>query len=178
VRIAVCPGSFDPITNGHVDVVRRALTMFDEVVVAVATNAAKEALLSAQVRAAVAAEAVAGLPGARVALVPGLLADFLREVGACAVVKGIRGASDVDAEVPMALMNRYLSGVETVFVAGDQSMAHIASSMVKDVARHGGRIDDLVPAPVVPVVRAALARREEGRPEVGRSETGQDGERP
>lgn len=159
MRIAVCPGSFDPITNGHVDVVRRALSMFDEVVVGVATNAAKAPLLSAERRVELAAAAVADLPGVRVALVPGLLADFLRQVGACAVVKGIRGASDVDAEVPMALMNRHLSGVETVFVAGDQSLAHVASSMVKDVARHGGRIDDLVPAAVAQAVREALAER-------------------
>lgn len=159
MRIAVCPGSFDPITFGHLDVVRRALTMFDEVVVAVATNDAKVPLFEAQVRVELARQVVADLPRARVALVPGLLADFLQEQGACAVVKGIRGASDVDAEVPMALMNRHLSGVETVFVAGDQSLAHIASSMVKDIARHGGRIDDLVPAPVVVAVRAVLAGR-------------------
>ncbi|MCL2849667.1 MAG: pantetheine-phosphate adenylyltransferase [Micrococcales bacterium] len=157
MRIAVCPGSFDPITNGHVDIVRRALSMFDEVVVAVATNATKAPLLDAGQRVALARLAVAGLPGARAELVPGLLAGFVRQVGACAVVKGIRGASDVDAEVPMALMNRHLSGVETVFVAGDQSMAHIASSMVKDVARHGGDIDDLVPAGVAQVVREVLA---------------------
>ena len=157
MRIAVCPGSFDPITNGHVDVVRRALSMFDEVVVAVATNAAKAPLLSAERRVELTEAAVADLPGVRVELVPGLLADFLRQVGACAVVKGIRGASDVDAEVPMALMNRHLSGVETVFVAGDQSLAHVASSMVKDVARHGGQIDDLVPATVAQAVREALA---------------------
>jgi pantetheine-phosphate adenylyltransferase len=160
VRIAVCPGSFDPITYGHLDVVRRALTMFDEVVVAVAENANKAALLSASQRVELARSVVGDLPGVSVGLVPGLLADYLREVGACAVVKGIRGASDVDSEVPMALMNRHLSGVETVFVAGDQSLAHIASSMVKDVARHGGPIEDLVPGPVAVVVRAALAAQE------------------
>lgn len=163
MHIAVCPGSFDPITFGHLDVVRRALTMFDEVVVAVATNDAKAPLLPAQVRVELARQVVADLPRVRVGLVPGLLADYLQEQGACAVVKGIRGASDVDAEVPMALMNRHLSGVETVFVAGDQSLAHIASSMVKDIARHGGRIDDLVPGPVVAAVHAALAGRKGGR---------------
>ncbi|MBU4336051.1 MAG: pantetheine-phosphate adenylyltransferase [Actinobacteria bacterium] len=159
MRIAVCPGSFDPITLGHLDVVRRALTMFDEVVVAVATNDAKVPLLAADVRVELARQVVADLPRVRVGLVHGLLAEYVKEQGACAVVKGIRGASDVDAEIPMALMNRHLSGVETVFVAGDQSLAHIASSMVKDIARHGGRIDDLVPEPVVGAVRAALAER-------------------
>jgi pantetheine-phosphate adenylyltransferase len=157
VRIAVCPGSFDPITLGHLDVVRRALTMFDQVVVAVAENASKAPLLSTEQRVALAREVVADLPGATVGTVPGLLADFLQVVGACAVVKGIRGASDVDAEVPMALMNRHLSGVETVFVAGDQTLAHVSSSMVRDIARHGGRIDDLVPPAVVEVLRAAVA---------------------
>jgi len=158
VRVAVCPGSFDPITNGHLDVVRRALTMFDEVVVAVATNATKAPLLSSQRRVELAAAAVADLPGARAEAVPGLLADFLAQAGACAVVKGVRGASDVDAEVPMALVNRHLSGVETVFVAGDQSLTHIASSIVKDVARHGGSIDDLVPPGVAQAVHEALAK--------------------
>lgn len=155
---AVCPGSFDPITLGHVDVVRRARSLFDEVVVAVARNSAKSPLLSLEERVELARVATADLPGVSVAVVPGLLADFLRDVGACAVVKGIRGASDVDAEVPMALMNRHLSGVETVFLAGDSALAHIASSLVKDVARHGGRIEDLVPDQVAPAVRAALAR--------------------
>jgi len=135
--------------------------MFDEVVVAVAANTSKNPLLTPERRVALATEVVADLPGARVGLVPGLLADYLREVGACAVVKGLRGPSDIDAEVPMALMNRHLSGVETVFLAGDQSLIHIASSLVKDVARYGGRIDDLVPAPVARAVREALA--DEGR---------------
>ncbi len=160
MSLAVCPGSFDPVTLGHVDLVRRARSLFDEVVVAVARNSAKAPLLTLDERVALARGAVADLAGVRVAVVPGLLADFLREVGATAVVKGIRGASDVDAEVPMALMNRHLSGVETVFVAGDSALAHIASSLVKDVARHGGRIEDLVPAQVAPAVRAALARTE------------------
>ncbi len=157
MRTAVCPGSFDPITLGHLDVVRRARRMFDEVVVAVADNSAKAALLPLEQRVALARDAVAGLPGVRVEPVGGLLADFVRACGAVAVVKGLRGAADVDAEVPMALLNRHLSGVDTVFVLGDPTVQHVASSLVKDVARHGGVIDDLVTPAVARAVRQALA---------------------
>ncbi|MBO3101328.1 pantetheine-phosphate adenylyltransferase [Cellulomonas fengjieae] len=153
---AVCPGSFDPLTLGHVDVVRRARSMFDEVVVGVARNSAKSPLLAVEQRVALARAAFADVPGVRVEPVDGLLADFVRTVGAVAVVKGLRGGADFDAELAMALMNRHLSGAETVFVIGDQRLAHIASSLVKDVARYGGPIDDLVPAGVADAVRAAL----------------------
>ncbi|WP_066587522.1 pantetheine-phosphate adenylyltransferase [Cellulomonas timonensis] len=153
---AVCPGSFDPITLGHLDVVRRAASLFDEVVVGVAQNSSKKALLPADVRVELARAALARLDGVRVQVIPGLLADFVREVGAVAVVKGLRGGADFDAEAPMALMNRHLTGVETVFVIGDTALAHIASSLVKDVARFGGEIDDLVPPGVSMAVRDAL----------------------
>ena len=156
---AVCPGSFDPMTRGHVDVVRRAARMFDHVVVAVAQNSAKSALLDARARVELARAALADVPGVRVEPVVGLLADFVRSVGAVAIVKGLRSGADLDAELPMALMNRHLTGVDTVFVVGDQSLAHIASSLVKDVARHGGQIDDLVPPGVGQAVRDALAAR-------------------
>ena len=159
MTVAVCPGSFDPFTLGHLDVVRRAASLFDVVVVGVARNSAKNALLDPETRVRLASEAVADLPHVRVDVVPGLLVDFCREVGARAIVKGLRGGADLDAETPMALMNRHLVGVETVFVIGDQSLAHVASSMVKDVARYGGPIDDLVPPGVVDAVRAALAAR-------------------
>lgn len=153
----MCPGSFDPITLGHLDVVRRARSMFDEVVVGVAVNSSKRTLLDLDSRVALARQAVEDLPGVRVEVVPGLLADFVTQVGAVAIVKGLRGGADVDAETPMALMNRHLSGVETVFVPGDSALAHVASSLVKDVARFGGSIDDLVPSGVADAVRAALA---------------------
>jgi pantetheine-phosphate adenylyltransferase len=156
VSTAVCPGSFDPITLGHLDVIRRTRSMFDEVVVGVARNSAKRTLLDADERVALARVALAGVDGVRVELVPGLLVDFARGEGACAVVKGLRGGADFDNELPMALLNRHLTGVETVFVIGDPSLAHIASSLVKEVARHGGDIDDLVPAGVAEAVRAAV----------------------
>lgn len=153
---AVCPGSFDPVTLGHLDVIRRARSMFDEVVVVVAHNAAKQPLLPVQERVALVERAVAELGRVTVTSWDGLLADFLVESGAQAVVKGLRGGADVDAELGMALLNRHLSGVETVFVPGDGALAHVASSLVKDVARHGGTIDDLVPPGVAAAVRAAL----------------------
>ncbi|WP_265522148.1 pantetheine-phosphate adenylyltransferase [Oerskovia flava] len=159
---AVCPGSFDPITLGHLDIVRRARSMFDEVVVGVAQNSSKNVLLDAPRRVELARAALARSPGladVRVEIVPGLLMDFCREVGAVAVVKGLRGGADFDAELPMALMNRHLAGVETVFVPGDPRLAHVASSLVKDVARFGGPIEDLVPPGVAPAVHAALAAR-------------------
>lgn len=165
VTAAVCPGSFDPITLGHLDIVRRARGLFDEVVVGVARNASKSALLGTDERVALARAAIeqAGLDGVRVEVVPGLLVDFCREIGAGAVVKGLRGGADFDAELPMALMNRHLAEVETVFVAGDSSLMHVASSLVKDIARHGGPVDDLVPPGVGDAVRQALARERASR---------------
>ncbi|MBC7290536.1 MAG: pantetheine-phosphate adenylyltransferase [Actinotalea sp.] len=155
--MAVCPGSYDPVTLGHLDVIGRAARLFGTVVVGVATNSAKAALLDAPTRVELARAAVAGLPNVRVEVVPGLLVDFCRDVGATALVKGLRGGADYDAELPMALMNRHLTGIETVFLPADRSVVHIASSLVKDVARHGGRIDDLVPAGVSGAVLARLA---------------------
>ncbi len=156
MSLAVCPGSFDPVTLGHLDVIRRARSMFDEVVVVVAHNAAKHPLLPVETRVELVRAAVADMPGVRVASWDGLLAEYLGQVGANAVVKGLRGGADVDAELGMALLNRHLSGVETVFVPGDGALAHVASSLVKDVARHGGSIEDLVPPGVAAAVVAAM----------------------
>ncbi len=161
VTTAVCPGSFDPFTLGHLDVVRRARSLFADVVVGVAKNAGKTGLLPLETRVELIRAALAADPATadvRAEVVPGLLVDFCREIGATAVVKGLRGGADFDAEAPMALMNRHLSGVETVFVVGDPALAHVASSMVKDIANHGGPIEDLVPAGTADVVRAALGR--------------------
>ncbi len=159
-NLAICPGSFDPITLGHVDVIRRARTIFDEVVVAVAHNASKNYLFALDQRSAMVRQALSGMDGVRVEVVSGLLADFATEQGASAIVKGLRSSRDFDDELAMSLMNRHLSGIETVFVMGDPAYAHVASSIVKDVARHGGEIEGLVPEPVA----AALRRRfSEGR---------------
>ncbi|AWE42213.1 MULTISPECIES: pantetheine-phosphate adenylyltransferase [unclassified Actinobaculum] len=145
MTIAVCPGSFDPITLGHMDVIRRARGLFDEVVVAVGANPAKRYLFSAEERCALASEALADIPGVRVELLPGLIAEYCRDIGAFAIIRGLRGAADYDEEQAMALMNRHLTGIETVFIMGDTNLGHVASSLVKDVASHGGDISGLVP---------------------------------
>ncbi|MBM6978513.1 MAG: pantetheine-phosphate adenylyltransferase [Actinomyces succiniciruminis] len=156
MTLAVYPGTFDPITLGHVDVVRRAATLFDRVILGVAHNAAKDSsrLFSIDERVALARAALAHIPGAEVAVVPGLLADFCAQRGADAIVKGLRNGTDFDAEVPMALLNRELGAPETFFLAAAPTHAHVSSSLVKDVARHGGDVSALVPAGVA----AALAR--------------------
>jgi pantetheine-phosphate adenylyltransferase len=159
-RLAVCPGSYDPVTNGHVDVVRRAVALFDEVVVAVLANPAKRGLFSLEERVELVGASVEGLPGVRVDPVGGgiLLVDYCRSVGASAVVKGLRSGTDFAYELPMALMNRHLTGLETVFLAGDPTLEHVSSSLVKEVASHGGDVTGLVPDPVLPRLLAKLAR--------------------
>ncbi|CED91966.1 pantetheine-phosphate adenylyltransferase [Actinomyces succiniciruminis] len=156
MTLAVYPGTFDPITLGHVDVVRRAATLFDRVILGVAHNAAKDSsrLFTIDERVALARAALAHIPGAEVAVIPGLLADFCAQRGADAIVKGLRNGTDFDAEVPMALLNRELGAPETFFLAAAPTHAHVSSSLVKDVARHGGDVSALVPAGVA----AALAR--------------------
>ncbi|MBM7825218.1 pantetheine-phosphate adenylyltransferase [Arcanobacterium pluranimalium] len=145
MTIAVCPGSYDPITFGHVDVVRRARGMFDEVIVAVARNAQKKYFFSDDERLRLAQGAVCDIDGVSVEFVDGLIADFAADRGAAAIVKGLRGAADYDAEQAMSLLNRHLSGIETIFIMGDPALGHVASSFVKDIASHGGPIEDLVP---------------------------------
>ena len=153
---AIYPGSFDPVTHGHLDIIRRAAAMFDNVIVVIAINHAKRSLFSVDERVELATKAVAHLPNVRVESHSGLIAQYAGEAGAAAIVKGLRGAADFEGEHAMALMNRHLSGIETVFVMGDPNLGHVASSMVKDVAHHGGPIDDLVP----PCVAEALNNKE------------------
>jgi pantetheine-phosphate adenylyltransferase len=141
----VCPGSFDPVTLGHADVIRRAAGLYDEVVVAVLHNPAKRGTFSPEERRDLILDGCADLPGVRVELFADrLLVDVCREVGADAIVKGLRGGTDFAYELPMALMNRHLTGIETVFLPGDPRFEHISSSLVKEVARYGGDIGGLV----------------------------------
>lgn len=154
MSIAVCPGSFDPVTNGHLDVFRRAASLFDEVIVLVAVNGAKKSLFSAGQRVSLIEESLPEDLNIRVDSTDGLLVDYCTEVGATAIVKGLRGSADVVGETGMALLNRELTGIETIFVLGDTKLSHIASSLVKDVASHGGRIDEFVP----PAVARALEK--------------------
>ena len=155
MTIAVFPGSFDPITLGHLDIAIRAAKIFDEVIIAIAANASKQPLLPLETRVEVAADAVTQYSNIRVATVPGLLVDFCKTEGATCIVKGLRGGADYDAELPMALMNKELSGIETIFIPGSSQLAHIASSLVKDIHRHNGEIASFVPAAVL----AALTKK-------------------
>jgi pantetheine-phosphate adenylyltransferase len=161
VRRCVCPGSYDPVTMGHVDVVDRAAELFDEVVVAVLHNPDKQGTFPVAERVRLLEASLGARAGVRVVEFGGrLLVDVCREVGATAVVKGLRGATDFDYELPMALMNRHLSGIETVFVPGDPRYGHVSSSLVKQVSAYGGDVTGLVPD----AVRDALeARRGRGR---------------
>ena len=150
VHRCVCPGSFDPVTNGHVDVVARASALFDEVVVAVLTNPGKQPVFALEERLEMLRASLSGIGGVRVEAVHGgLLVDFCRRVGAGAVVKGLRSGTDFAYELPMALMNRHLSGVETVFLPGEPSLEHVSSSLVKEVAGYGGDVSGLVPESVL-----------------------------
>jgi len=155
MTIAVLPGSFDPVTMGHVDIATRAASLFDELILAVAHNSTKSPLLDVQTRLELASAAVKHLPNVTVAQTDGLLVEFCKARGATAIVKGLRGGADYDYERPMALMNRSLTGIETVFVTGDSALAHVASSLVRDVARHGGDVSAYVPAGVVEALRTA-----------------------
>jgi pantetheine-phosphate adenylyltransferase len=154
-RIAVVPGSFDPVTLGHLDIIRRAAALFDTLHVLVTHNPAKAGLLPFEQRVALieAALAEAGIDDVIVASwSEGLLVDYCRDVGAEALVKGIRSASDTEYETPMAIVNRDLAGVETLFLIGDPASSHVSSSLVRQVAALGGDITRYVP----PVVAAAL----------------------
>ena len=157
MSLAVYPGSFDPLTLGHVDIAARATTLFDVVVIGIAHNAAKAGrhLLDADERLSLARDSTSHLPGIDVALIPGLLADYCRGRGANAIIKGLRNGSDLDAELPMALLNRDLGAPETVFLTASPAYAHISSSLVKDVAGYGRDVSALVP----PAVAHALAVR-------------------
>jgi len=152
----VFPGSFDPFTLGHVDIAVRARQLFDTVIIAVAHNSQKAPLLDVAVRVELARSAIGHVEGIEVEATSDLLVDFCEARGAVAIVKGLRGGADYDVERPMALMNRSLTGIETVFITGDSALSHIASSLVRDVARHGGDISAYVPPGVESAVLAAL----------------------
>ena len=157
MRRAACPGSFDPVTNGHIDIISRASRLFDEVVIAVGVNASKNRLFSAEERMGMLTEASAPYPNVRVAGFDGLLTDFCREHDVDAIVKGLRAVSDFDYELQMAQMNSSLSGIETVFVPTSPANSFLASSLVKEVARFGGDVSGLIPDFVLEQLTKRLA---------------------
>lgn len=150
---ALCPGSFDPPTNGHVDVIERALSAFDDVVIAVVDNPSKASLFSTEERVSLLQELFGDR--AKIGSFSGLLVEYATEVGADVVVKGLRTVDDYEYEMQMAQMNRHLTGMETVFMATRSEWSFISSSLVKEVARLGGSITGLVPS----VVEDALQER-------------------
>jgi pantetheine-phosphate adenylyltransferase len=141
----VCPGSFDPVTNGHLDVIRRMSLLFDEVVVAVGKNAGKNGLFSYGERMEMIREVTGHLPNVRVEVFDGLLVDFCAAHGARAIVKGLRAVGDFDYELQMSQMNHRLAGVETLFVATNPLFSFLSSSLIKEVCALGGDVSELVP---------------------------------
>ena len=145
-RIAVYPGSFDPITNGHIDIIRRSSRTFDKVYVAVLVNSAKKPLFSIEQRMEWIKKVTVGLDNVEVDTFSGLLVDYMREKGAGIIIKGLRAMSDFEYEFQMALMNHKLSkDIETLFMMTSAKYQYLSSSIVKEVARHGGCLDGLVP---------------------------------
>lgn len=154
-RIALYPGSFDPPTRGHEDLVRRGLQLADRVIVAVAVNASKQPLFSAEERVALLGQAMGNDPRISFDSFEGLVADYARKVGASLLLRGLRAAGDFEYEFQMALMNRQLhAGLETVFLVPGQGLSYISSSLVREVARYGGDVSALVH----PTVSEALRR--------------------
>lgn len=167
-RIAVYPGSFDPIHNGHLDIIERCRPLFDEVVVAVLQNEGKKPLFSVEERLELIRQMVDGRPDVRVESFSGLLVDFMDRVGARAVVRGLRAVSDFEYEFQMALMNRRLnSRVETVFMMPKEDYSYLSSRLVKEVFALGGDLTGLVPEPVLARLRQRLRPSQPDAPPAG-----------
>ncbi|TEX51335.1 MAG: pantetheine-phosphate adenylyltransferase [Actinomycetales bacterium mxb001] len=156
MRVAVCPGSFDPVTNGHLDVFTRAAALADKVIVAVLINKTKSGLFTVDERIEILRDVVAPLPNVEVDSFYGLLVDYCRDHNVNAIVKGLRAVSDFDYELQMAQMNYRLGGVETLFVSTNPLYSYLSSSLVKEVARHGGSVEGLVPDAVLDRLQAKL----------------------
>ena len=156
MRKVVCPGSFDPVTNGHLDIVGRAAALFDEVTVVVAYNRNKAGLFTVAERMELLAQVTSQWPNVHIDSFEGLLVDFCRERGIPAILKGLRAVSDFDYELQMAQMNRQLAGVETLFVPTSATYSYLSSSLLKEVAALGGDVAGLVPDSVAVRLRDRL----------------------
>lgn len=155
-RIAVFPGTFDPPTMGHEDLIRRSLSLADQVIVAIGDNVAKQSLFTVAERLELLRAMIGSWPGVEIATFSGLLADFARDRGAHLIVRGLRAVADFEFELQRALMNRHLNGqLETVFLAPATNLTFVSSTLVREVARFGGDVGALVP----PVVGEALRRK-------------------
>lgn len=160
MKTVVYPGSFDPCTNGHMDVISRASKLFDKVIVAVLINSSKTPLFSAEERVQMLKDASAEYDNVEVYSFDGLLVDFMKSMGADAIVKGIRAVSDFEYEFQMALINHELySGAETLFIPTSKDCMFLSSSIVKEVAGYGGSLEGLVPDCLIPVINKRCAMR-------------------
>ncbi|MCA1840538.1 MAG: pantetheine-phosphate adenylyltransferase [Actinomycetota bacterium] len=156
MAVAICPGSFDPPTNGHIDVVERASRHFDRVIVSVVANPSKAPMFDAEERVSLLKEVLGHLGNVDVASHDGLLVDFARVMGADVIVKGFRAVSDFDYELQMSQMNSsMMEGIDTLFIATNPKWSYISSSLVKEVAKYGGDVSPHVP----PAVFEAISRR-------------------
>ena len=154
---ALCPGTFDPVTNGHLDIVERASRVFDQLVVAVLDNPAKTPLFEVEERVAMLKEVVSGLPNVEIDSFSGLLVDYAARRGSRVVVKGLRAVSDFDYEFQMAQMNHRMAGIETFFMTTNPKWSYLSSSLIKEVARHGGSVQGLVPDVVLERLQEKLS---------------------
>jgi pantetheine-phosphate adenylyltransferase len=155
-RIAIFPGTFDPPTMGHEDLIRRSLSLADQVIVAIGDNLAKQSLFTVAERLELLRAMIGSWPGVEIATFSGLLADFARDRGANLIVRGLRAVADFEFELQRALMNRHLNGqLETVFLAPATNLTFVSSTLVREVARFGGDVGALVP----PVVGEALRQK-------------------
>ncbi len=162
MRKAVCPGSFDPITNGHIDVIERASGLFDEVIIAVLANSTKTGMFTIEERLALAKDAVSHIPNVKVDTWSGLLVDYCKANKIGAIVKGLRAVSDFDYELQMAQMNLQLKGVDTLLMATKPAYSFLSSSLVREIARYGGDVSSLVPSGVLRELKARSSQQPKG----------------
>ncbi len=159
-KIAVYPGSFDPITNGHVDIIKRAIKMFDQLIVLVAYNPEKQFLFTVDERVEMIREVVKDLGNIQVDSTPGLLVDYVKQSGANIILRGLRALSDFEYEFQLALMNRRLNrDIETVFLMTGYKWFYVSSSIIKEAAGHGGSVKGMIPDIVNQIIEAKYGRR-------------------
>ena len=158
-RLALFPASFDPVTNGHLDIIQRSHRVFSDLVVAVANNVEKRGMFSVDERMEMLRAALGDQPGIRITAFDGLLVDYARRIGAHVVIRGLRAVSDFEYEFEMALMNRHLSPeIETLFMMTSQKFFYVSSSRLKELVRFGANVDDFVPPLVAKKLRERLGR--------------------